>query len=1323
MLNLIAHGFGRAYGPASSRQALGRALAGGPLWGLETDCVLTRDDQLVLLRSPKLAAMIALPLPTFAAIGTCIAQARASNGRYGIVPPFPRLVGGLPPTAKRRVRPLRGLGVLVSSALAFSAAFAVAVPTNAFAAAPAVTISPTSKAFGSQDVNAGPTASQTFTITNSGDATLNIWSAYWSEEPDQFVNSSATPCVGFIAPGDNCTFTVAFNPTVAGSVGEELYLLDNAGSGTQTVTMTGPGMAAPAVSITPAAWFAPVHIDSFNDLHSISCPTTTFCAAVDGTSSVYIDNNGTWSGPTTLGTGLVNGVSCTAASFCVAVDSRGSVYVYDGSAWTERDTVSAHSFTAISCVTPSFCIAVDNYGAAFLYSGGNSWGIWTYADGTTAINSVSCPTISFCMATDVSGGVLTYDGSSWSSPYTMEAGRNLTALSCGSSSYCIAGDTVGDYFSYRGGGYSGWGWNQHLDGSDPYVAASCPSVSVCTMINSVGSARTWSNITGGAAPVSADSGNTPSAISCATVSFCVVTDTSHAVTYSAGHDFGNQIVGTDSATQTFTLKNTGDADLHVSMVSMPGSNFVYHSSTCATVTPGSTCTISVSFHPGSLGVKGATVSVYDDAGDSPQTIPLTGTGVIGPATQLAFTQTPGGAAAGTAFSTQPQITVEDAGGNTVTTDSSWASVVLAIGSNPGSGTLSGCTTGEVNGVIIFGGCRINYGGTGYTLTASDGSLTTASSSAFDVTGTPAVSITPGLWSAPSWSYTPASFPSVSCTSATFCVSVTGVDVFTYNGSAWSGATIVDPGHTLVSVSCTATPTLFCAAVDSGGHAVTYNGTSWSSPVVSHTGGQTRISCATATFCEAVEANGNAVTYDGTWPSPVGIGPGSLLAVSCPSASFCAASDNEGDVLMYNGSGWSAPPHLAGPSPLPSISCTSASFCAVADPNGEKVWTYDGMTWSSTSFGGYPLYVSCSASTFCAAVNAFGDASTYNGTTWSSPTLVDGSHALSSVSCPTSSFCMAVDNGGNTLTYTVGNNYGNQIVNTSSTSQTFVVTNTGTSGLHVTSATLVGTNPDQFTITGDTCTTDGPIVPGSSCDVYVKFAPTSTGDQTASLSLATDAADTPEKAALTGTGVSAPTVVSATPAEPQGATAQTVTVTGTGFADGAVITFANTGVTGSTTSVNSTTLTVSVTVAADASIGASDVTVTNTDGGVATGSGVFTVVSGPAVSISPGGQTFGNQNILSGPTADQTFTVTNTGTSDLHGTGAPSITGTDAANFNYTGGTCFSGPVAPGDSCTVTVNFSPLTSGLKVAYLNIADDAEGSPQTVEFTVTGTFRPPT
>ena len=50
---LYAHRLGRAYGPDSSRAALTRALQ-GPLDGLETDCCLTADGELVLLHDPLL---------------------------------------------------------------------------------------------------------------------------------------------------------------------------------------------------------------------------------------------------------------------------------------------------------------------------------------------------------------------------------------------------------------------------------------------------------------------------------------------------------------------------------------------------------------------------------------------------------------------------------------------------------------------------------------------------------------------------------------------------------------------------------------------------------------------------------------------------------------------------------------------------------------------------------------------------------------------------------------------------------------------------------------------------------------------------------------------------------------------------------------------------------------------------------------------------------------------------------------------------------------------------------------------------------------------
>jgi glycerophosphoryl diester phosphodiesterase len=51
---LIAHRCGRGYGPESSRRALGAALAGGPLGGVETDVCLTGDGALACLHDPYL---------------------------------------------------------------------------------------------------------------------------------------------------------------------------------------------------------------------------------------------------------------------------------------------------------------------------------------------------------------------------------------------------------------------------------------------------------------------------------------------------------------------------------------------------------------------------------------------------------------------------------------------------------------------------------------------------------------------------------------------------------------------------------------------------------------------------------------------------------------------------------------------------------------------------------------------------------------------------------------------------------------------------------------------------------------------------------------------------------------------------------------------------------------------------------------------------------------------------------------------------------------------------------------------------------------------
>jgi hypothetical protein len=112
----------------------------------------------------------------------------------------------------------------------------------------------------------------------------------------------------------------------------------------------------------------------------------------------------------------------------------------------------------------------------------------------------------------------------------------------------------------------------------------------------------------------------------------------------------------------------------------------------------------------------------------------------GPAAKLAFTQPPSNSTGGIAFGTQPQVTVQDANGNTVTGDTS--SVTLAVGTNPSGGTLS-CTANPLSasaGVATFAGCKIDKSGNGYTLIATDGSLTSATSSTFNITVGPAAQL-------------------------------------------------------------------------------------------------------------------------------------------------------------------------------------------------------------------------------------------------------------------------------------------------------------------------------------------------------------------------------------------------------------------------------------------------------------------------------------------------------------------------------------------------------------------------------------------------------
>src|SRR5437762_8092530 len=82
-----------------------------------------------------------------------------------------------------------------------------------------------------------------------------------------------------------------------------------------------------------------------------------------------------------------------------------------------------------------------------------------------------------------------------------------------------------------------------------------------------------------------------------------------------------------------------------------------------------------------------------------------------------------------------RVTARDASGNTVT--SYTGLITVAIGANPGGGTLAGTTSvNAVSGVATFSTLSINNAGTGYTLVASASGLTGATSTSFNITTPP-----------------------------------------------------------------------------------------------------------------------------------------------------------------------------------------------------------------------------------------------------------------------------------------------------------------------------------------------------------------------------------------------------------------------------------------------------------------------------------------------------------------------------------------------------------------------------------------------------------
>ncbi len=306
--------------------------------------------------------------------------------------------------------------------------------------------------------------------------------------------------------------------------------------------------------------------------------------------------------------------------------------------------------------------------------------------------------------------------------------------------------------------------------------------------------------------------------------------------------------------------------------------------------------------------------------------------------------------------------------------------------------------------------------------------------------------------------------------------------------------------------------------------------------------------------------------------------------------------------------------------------------------------------------------------------------------------------------------------------------------TTSSALAATLSNTGTATLNNIVPSITGTNPSDFALSTGANACGSTLAAGSSCSIYVTFTPASAASFSATLSVADNAAGSPQSVSLSGTGTAPAASLGPAlsfPNTPAGTTSSALAATlsntgtatlnnivpsivGTNPGDFALSTGAN--ACGSTLAAGSScSIYVTFTPASAASFSATLSVADN-----ATGSPQTVSLSGtgtaPIVSLSPA---LSFPNTLAGTTsAALAATLSNTGTAPLNNI-VPSIVGTNPGDFALsTGANACGSTLAAGSSCSIYVTFTPASATSFSAMLSVADSATGSPQTVSLSGTGT-----
>ncbi len=746
--------------------------------------------------------------------------------------------------------------------------------------------------------------------------------------------------------------------------------------------------------------------------------------------------------------------------------------------------------------------------------------------------------------------------------------------------------------------------------------------------------------------------------------------------------FPNQVVATTSSGQNITLVNNGDVPLTIASVGVNGADMGDFTPTnsCplspSTLNPGATCTVSMTFTPAAAGNRTATVTITDNAPGSPRNIPVSGLGVA--STQaleidrkaLIF---PTESVGDIANPPNPQIvTLTNTGNSPVTISSivsSSADFVVANSCPASPSTLPPGPSGNT--------CQFSVTYTPAKAGAASGTVTITDSAPG---ASPKVTVSgTGIADVKTVAVTPAS--------VAFIPQVVGTS------SGFTQNVVVDnTGNTNISITSVTVTTGY--SISNGClNAVLAPATNCTIEV-SFTPTTAKVLTGTLTIKTTATVPTEKVTLTGT-----GIAANTQISLSQTSVVFdqqvVGVASQPQTVYYYNQSNATVN--------LTSVVLTGADFSmtngCVTSVGGLSSCNIK-ITFKPTGTGGLNgnIVITDSAPGSPRTINLSG-------------TGVSAAAPQATVT-PTS------------LTFA------SQPLGTTSAAQNINLTNSGESNLNVTGITLGGANMADYAQTNN-C--PGTLTVGFSCTISVTFKPLATGTRTASVSIADNAAGTPQMVTLTGTGAPGTTpLVTFTPSSLPFAnvplnttsTSQASTLTNTGAAVLKISSIAASGtVTGdfaqtnncplspNTIAVNGT-CTITVTFTPTSTINQTGaVTVTdNTPNGsdvlALSGNGVAPEVNLSATTLPFGNQTHGTTS------AAKTVTVENSGSLTLT---ISSITATK--DYNIVSNTCPSS-LGPGLTCTFGVTFSPTITGTDNGYVMINDNAGDSPQFITLTGNGT-----